>query len=383
MRWILGPLFLLGCKGGKDDSASGGDDTGSPDTGATHVTAMTVGTMGPDDIDAIEIIHVVGGAFAELTNVPEFNYLIEGALPPKAAPPPPPIGELACIENVRLGDEEVLITFDKCEDDRSGSVHLQGVSPTTVEFQGMSVFGYTIDGSMVFTVSGLDPRYYDFVTAGAKKVLGVEGNGRSVEFVATGSVFPDFFKPDGVMLLNEDVTVTESGTTRTFLVGNGSAGLSLQPPSPLTWSLEASTPRRPINGTISFTATTGSYLASITAETLQSEIGIPKESVPLAGIQDIPLSMDTQPRIGITYAKSDLIGIQTELDIYAGTVQTSEIVALAEKCVLSQADCDTLAAGIDDTLADEVTVDVDSSAVISAFGIAYGDHFDPTLLPTK
>jgi hypothetical protein len=157
----------------------------------------------------------------------------------------------------------------------------------------------------------------------------------------------------------------------------------LQAPYPLTWSLIASTPRRPIGGTISFQATTGTYTANITQETLISEIGIPKESAPLGGIMDIAIAMDAPPVIGITYGKSDAIGIQTEFEVYSATAQTSEIVALAEDCVLSQADCDVLAAGIDDSLADEVTIDVERTTIVSAFGIAYEDGFDPVLRPTK
>ena len=379
MRWILGPLVLLGCKGGKDDSA-GGDDTGSPDTGATHVTATTVGTMGPEDVDAIEIIHIVGGAFAEITNVPEFNSLVEGT--PKAAPVPPPIGSVVCIQK-DISDGEVLIHFDKCDDDRSGDVRVSGTAPTTMEFQDFTLFGYTLSGTVDFTVSKDDARYYDFATTGSGKALSVEGNGRSVEFVATGSVYPDWFKVDGVMQLNEDATVTESETSRTFLVGNGSPGLSLQPPSPLTWSLYPGDPRRPIAGTISFPASTGSYTATITHDTLLSEIGIPKDSAPLAGIPDIPIALDAPPVIGITYGKTGAYGLQTEFDIYSSTVQTSDIVAIAEKCALSQADCDVLAAGIDDKLANEVTIDVDSSTVISVFGIAYEKYFDPTLKPKE
>ena len=379
MRWILGPLVLLGCKGGKDDSAGGGDDTGSPDTGATHVTATTVGTMGPEDVDAIEIIHVVGGAFAEITNVPEFNYLVEGTLPPKAAPPPP-IGELTCIRDglVQVGDEEILINFDGCKDDRSGDVHLSGVEPTTLEFQDFALFGYTLTGSVEFTVG--KPVGYDFETSG----ITVSGNGRTAQLAATGNLTAEFLKDDGLMSLDADVTVTEDATSRDFLVGMGSKALGgLQAPYPLTWSLIASTPRRPIGGTISFTASTGTYTAQITQETLISEIGIPKDSAPMGGIQDIAITMDAPPVIGITYGKSDAIGIQTEVEVYTATAQTSEIVALAQDCVLSQADCDALASGIDDKLADEVTIDVDRPTIVSAFGIAYSDNFDPVLWPAK
>jgi hypothetical protein len=382
MRWILGPLVLLGCNGGKNDSTGGGDDT-SPDTGATYVTARTVGTIGPEDVDAIEIIHIAGGALAELTNVPEFNYLVEGTLPPKAAPVPPPIGDVVCITKDQTGDEEVIVHFDGCKDDRSGDVRLAGTAPTTMEFQDFGLFGYTVSGTVEFTVSKEDARYYDFVTTGSSSALSVEGNGRSVELAATGSVFPDWAKVDGVMQLNEDATVTESGTSRTFLVGNGGPGMSLQTPSPLTWSLYPGDPRRPINGTISFPASTGSYAATITQDTLVSEIGIPKDSAPLAGIPDIPITMDEPPVIGLTYSKTDAYGVQTEFDIYTSTAQTSEIVALAEKCALSQADCDALAAGIDDKLADEVTVDVDSATIVSAFASAYDKYFDPVLMPTK
>jgi hypothetical protein len=335
--------------------------------------------MGPEDVDAIEVIHIVGGAFAEITNVPEFNSLVEGT--PKAAPVPPPIGDVVCIVK-DVGDGEVTIHFDKCTDDRSGTVRVSGTEPTTMEFQDFGLFGYTLSGTVDFTVSKDDARYYDFMTTGGGKAVMVEGNGRSVEFVATGSVYPDWFKVDGVMQLNEDATVTESGTSRTFLVGNGSPGMSLQPPSPLTWSLLASTPRRPIAGTISFTASTGTYSATITQETLISEIGIPKDSAPLAGIPDIPIAMDAPPVIGITYGKTGAYGLQTEFDVYSTTAQTSEIVALAEKCLLAQSDCDILAAGVDDKLADEVTIDIDSSTIISTFGIAYGAYFDTALMPT-
>jgi hypothetical protein len=382
MRWIWAPFFLLGCNGDKDDSSGGNDDTGSPDTGATHVTATTVGTMGPEDVDAIEIIHIVGGAFAELTNVPEFNQLVQGTLPPMAAPPPP-IGELTCILKERVADQEILIDFDTCEDDRSGDVRLLGRSPTTMEFQDFGLFGYTLSGTVEFTVG--EPIGFDLETT----ALAVTGNGRTAQLSAVGNVLSDYLKTDGLMSLDADVSVTENGASRDFLVGMGSKALGgLQAPYPLTWSLEATTsagvvPRRPIGGTISFTATTGTYLAHITAETLQSEIGIPKESVPLAGIQEIQIAMDAPPVIGITYGKSDAIGIQTELEIYTGTIQTSEVIALAEDCVLSQADCDVLAAGIDDALADEVTVEVARSTIMSAFGIAYDANFDPVLMPTK
>ena len=382
MRWILGPLFLLGCKGGKDDSAGGGDDTGSPDTGATHVTATTVGTMGPDDVDAIEIIHIVGGALAELTNVPEFNQLVQGTLPPKAAPPPP-IGELTCILKERVAAEEILVDFDTCKDDRSGDVRLVGRSPTTMEFQDFGLFGYTLSGTIEFTMG--EPIGFDLETTG----ITVTGNGRTAQLSAEGNLVSDYLKEDGLMALDADMVVTEDGTSRDFLVGMGSKALGgLQAPYPLTWSLEATTfarfvPRRPIGGTISFTASSGTYVAHITAETLQSEIGIPKESVPLAGIQDVAITMDAPPVIGITYGKSDAIGIQTELEVYTGTIQTSEVVALAEDCALSQADCDVLATGIDDALADEVTVNVERSTIVSAFGIAYDDGFDPTLMPSK
>ena len=378
MRWILGPFVLLGCNGGKDDSAGGGgDDTGSPDTGATHVTATTVGTMGPEDVDAIEIIHIVGGAFAEITNIPQFNYLVEGTLPPKAAEPPP-IGELSCILKEQVGDEEILIDFDTCKDDRSGDVHLSGVSPTTLEFQDFALFGYTLTGTVEFSVG--EPVGYDFETTGVT----VSGKGRTAQLAATGNLTSEFLKDDGLMSLDADVTVTEGSTARDFMVGMGSKALGgLAPPYPLTWSLIASTPRRPIAGTISFMATTGTYTAQITAETLQSEIGIPKESVPMGGIQGIAIAMDAPPVIGVTYGKSDAIGIQTEVEVYAATAQTSEIVALAQDCVLSQADCDVLAAGIDDKLADEVTIDVDRPTIVSAFGIAYTNNFDPVLRPTK
>jgi hypothetical protein len=252
-----------------------------------------------------------------------------------------------------------------------------------MEFQDFGLFGYTLSGTVDFTISKEDARYYDFVTTGSGKALSVVGNGRSIEFVAAGSVYPDWFKVDGVMQLNEDATVTESGTSRSFLVGNGSPGMSLQPPSPLTWSLLAGSPRLPISGTISFTASTGTYTAQITKETLVSEIGIPKDSAPEAGIMDIPITMDSPPVIGITYGKGGAYGLQTEFDVYTTTAQTSDIVALAAKCALSQADCDVLATGVDDKLADEVTIDVDSSTIISTFGIAYNEYFDPTLTPTK
>jgi hypothetical protein len=381
MRWILGPLVLVGCKGGKDDSAGGSDDTGSPDTGATHVTAMVVGTMGPEDVDAIEIIHIVGGAFAEITNVPQFNYLVEGTLPPKAASPPP-IGELVCIHKEQVADEEILIDFDTCKDDRSGDVRLSGVDPTTLEFQNFGLFGYTLTGTVEFTVATSG---YDFETTGVT----VTGNGRTAQWVASGNVMSEFLKDDGLMSLDADVTVTENSTSRDFLVGMGGKPLGgLQAPYPLTWSLEATTfanfvPRRPIGGTISFTASTGTYTANITRETLISEIGIPKDSAPLAGIPDIAITMDAPPVIGITYGTSDAIGIQTEVEVYTATAQTSEIVALAQDCALSQADCDVLAAGIDDKLADEVTIDVDRPTIVSAFGSSYTTNFDPVLRPTE
>jgi hypothetical protein len=93
--------------------------------------------------------------------------------------------------------------------------------------------------------------------------------------------------------------------------------------------------------------------------------------------------MDTQPVIGITYGKGDTIGVQTEVETYTATAQTSDIVALAKDCTISQADCDAMAAGIDDKLADEVTIDVDRDTIVSAFGSAYFADFDPVLAPTK
>jgi hypothetical protein len=378
MRWILGPLVLVGCSGGKDDSSGGGDDTGSPDNGATHVTATTIGTMGPEDVDAIEIIHIVGGALAELTNVPELNLLVQGTLPPKAAPPPP-IGAVICITKDRVGDDQVIVHFDECKDDRSGDVVLTGTDPTTMEFQDFGLFGYTVSGTVEFTVG--KPVGYDFVTTG----LTVTGKGRSAQFTADGNVMAEYLKDtDGRFSLDADVSVTEKSVSRDFLVGKGGDALSGLPAAyPLIWSQVAYEPRRPIGGTISFTASTGTYVAQLTQETLMSEIGIPKESAPLGGIQDIPLSMDAAPVIGVTYSKTDAYGVQTELDVYTGTIVTSDIVALAQDCVLSKADCDVLASGIDDALAEEVTVDVDSSAIISAFGAAYSDYFDPVLMPTK
>ena len=379
MRWILGPLVLAGCSGGKDDSSGGGDDSGSPDTGATHVTAITVGTMGPEDVDAIEIIHIVGGAFAEITNVPEFHLLVTDTLPPKAAPVPPPIGDVVCITKDRVSDDEVLVHFDKCTDDRSGDVLLSGTGPTTMEFQDFGIFGYTLSGTVEFTLGS--PTGDDFETTGVT----VTGKGRTAQFSGVGNVNEQYLKnDDGLFSLDADVTVTEDSAARDFLVGMGDKALGgLQAPYPLTWSQVVYDPRRPIGGTISFRASTGTYTASITQETLISEIGIPKESAPLAGIQDIAVAMDAEPVIGITYGKSDAIGIQTEVEVYTGTAQTSEIVALAQDCVLSKADCDVLASGIDDKLADEVTIDVDRPTIVSAFGLAYLTYFDTALMPTK
>ncbi len=210
------------------------------------------------------------------------------------------------------------------------------------------------------------------------------GNGRTAEVAAHGNVVSEFLKDDGLMSLNAEMTVAEDSTSRAFLVGTGVPAFALQPAYPLTWSQTASTPRRPIQGTISFTATTGTYLANVTAETLQSEVGVPKESVPLAGIPNLPVAMNAQPVIGITYGKATAgIGIQTEQDIYAGIVRTSDMVAIAQDCALSQDDCDTLAAGIDDALADEVTVDVDWLTIVSALGVAYDDNFDPVFQPME
>jgi hypothetical protein len=376
-RWLWFPLLLSACSKGDDDSTGNGlDDTGSP-SGATHVTADTTGSMDGGDVDAIEMIHIVGGAFAELTNVPEFNFIVEGTLSKLA--PPPPIGSLSCIEKTVASGTEVTISFDKCEDDRSGSVHLEGVNPTSAGFRALSLYGYTIDGNVTFSVG--KPVGYDFETTG--KMLTVTGNGRTAEITAEGNVVSEFMKDDGLMSLNAEMTVTEDGTSRPFLVGTGIPTFGAMPPYPLTWSLVASTPRRPIEGTISFTATSGTYLAHITAETLQSEIGIPKESVPLAGIQDVEITLAAPPVIQINYGKTSAIGINVDHQAYDGTIQTADLVALAQDCVLSQADCEVLATGIDDALADEVTVLVDASVVTSAFGVAYSQNFDDTLTPLK
>jgi hypothetical protein len=382
MRWILCPLVLMGCKGGKDDSTGGSDDTGGPDTGATHVTASTVGTMDGGDVDAIEMIHVVGGAFAELTNVPEFNEIVEGTLDLKIAPPPP-IGELSCIHRETISTTEVDIDFSSCTDDRSGAIHLEGQAPTTATFEDFTVFGYTLSGTMTWMVATPNDGRFQFEVP--KGDLTVAGKGRSVEISAAGKTLADYLGlDDDLMSLDADMTVIEGGDARAFLVGNGAEALSLQPAFPLTWSIVASTPRRPINGTISFQATSGTYTASITAETLQSEIGIPKDSVPLAGIPDLPIAMEAQPIIGVSYGKeTTAIGIQTEEDSYPGTVQKSDILAIAQDCALSQADCDALAQGIDDKLADEVTVSVDWLTIVSAFSVAYEANFDDSLAPTK
>jgi hypothetical protein len=380
-----------GCKGkDQDDSATPHDDSGTTAAGATHVTAQVFGTMGPEDVDAIEMIHVVGGAMAELTNVPEFNYLVEGTLsmmvPPPRDAPPPPIGEVICVSRVVQSETQVVIDYAGCSDDRTGTIHLEGTEPTVATFQDFTIFGYTVSGSLAF-VPGIDVGSYDFESSDAGGASGgsltiVRPDGPA-DVSADGSVLVDF-DDEELMQLDASMYVTTDGT-RELKVGNGGSGtLALNPSFPLTWSLESDTPRRPIAGTIAFDATTGTYTADITAETLEMELGLSSEIVPLAGIMDVPVILAEQPMIGVSYGKeSTQPGTQVEADSYSGTIQTADVLTIARDCALSQDDCDALAEGIDAALADTVTVNVDWTAVVSAFGQAYDASFDAGLMPAE